>query len=56
MSVFHLWLHAEDLVPDTDLMLDGLERVLHDVERRSARAELVVRTMRELALDEGVPA
>jgi hypothetical protein len=47
-SAFHLWLHAEDIVPDTGAMLAGLSRVLAEVERRRERGEIETRTMAEL--------
>ncbi len=50
-SVFHLWMHAEDLVPEADLMLEALESVLLHVRRCANRGEIVVRTMAELAAE-----
>ena len=44
-TTFHMWMHAEDLVPDERAMLGGLDAVLSDVARRVEREELVVRTM-----------
>jgi hypothetical protein len=47
--VFHLWLHAEDLVPDEALMLAGLDRVLGEAERLAREGRIEVRTMAGLA-------
>jgi hypothetical protein len=48
-SVFHLWMHAEDLVPGADLMLQALQSVLLHVRHCADRGEIVIRTMAELA-------
>ena len=48
-AVFHLWLHAEDLVPDTERMLAGLDAVLGEVAYLRQRSLIAVRTMAELA-------
>jgi peptidoglycan/xylan/chitin deacetylase (PgdA/CDA1 family) len=50
-SVFHLWMHSEDLVPGADLMLEALESVLLHVRRRADQGEILVRTMADLAAE-----
>lgn len=50
-SVFHLWMHAEDLVPGPNLMLGALESVLSHARRCADRGEIVIRTMAELAVE-----
>ena len=44
-SVFHLWMHVEDLVPDPETMLAALGSVLGDARRRADVGELEIRTM-----------
>jgi len=48
-DIFHVWLHAEDLVPDPDEMLAALEAVLVMVHERAARGEMVIATMAGLS-------
>ena len=48
-SVFHLWMHAEDLVPGPALMLGALDSVLLHVRRHVDKGEIRVRTMAEVA-------
>ena len=47
-EVFHLWLHFEDLVPDTGRMLAGLERVFAAARALSEQGRIEILTMREL--------
>ena len=47
-QVFHLWMHVEDLVPESAAMLAGLDSVLGEVVRCRDRDGLVTRTMAEL--------
>jgi len=48
-GIFHLWLHAEDLVPGAGLMLEALDSVLLHVRHLADRGDIVVRTMAEVA-------
>ena len=50
---FHLWMHVEDLVPDTALMLAGLDCVLAEARARADRGDLALRTMAELGAEPG---
>jgi len=47
--VFHLWLHCEDLVPDTGRMLGGLAEVLQRAETDARAGSLEVLNMAALA-------
>jgi peptidoglycan/xylan/chitin deacetylase (PgdA/CDA1 family) len=48
-EVFHLWMHLEDLVPDTQAMFAGLDGVFAEVRRRTLAGELEPLTMGGLA-------
>ena len=48
-GVFHLWLHFEDLVPETGVMLGGLDAVLRAVAAAASEGSLEVLTMAGLA-------
>lgn len=52
-AVFHLWLHAEDLVPGTEQMIAGLDGVLGEVARQRRAGAITVRSMAELAMAVG---
>lgn len=49
-AVFHLWTHPFNVATDAAFMLGALERILRDAARLRDRGELVVESMRTIAL------